>query len=241
MIIVRRSVGGLVQDLACPRHQGWIGPFLHCLLQKQLGERLVDEDPLHLHARFGEEFRHQSPRPPQIEVAARQRLANPPPSLARGPRHRAAIIREAKHGRKVGKRIPVPIHSIEENVHIPSALVRTVHARVSPTAQRHISDIGHASRGGLLDLREGAPQPDHEFLNGEAAAARTPVGMDLVAISFDRQGDRAQERPMSVGTPGQAAPIGSSEDPHAARERGQSREGKLNRLQAWQSVSPLPS
>jgi hypothetical protein len=117
--------------------------------------------------------------------------------------------------------------------------VRTVHARVSPAALRHISDIGGASRGGLLDLRKGTPQPAHEFLNGEAAAARTPVGMDLVAISFDRQGDRAQEGPVRVGTPGQAAPIGSGEDPHAARKRGQSREGKLNCLQRRKTSRPF--
>ena len=119
--------------------------------------------------------------------------------------------------------------------------MRTVHARVSPPAQRQISDIGHASRGGLLDPSKGSPQTVHEFLDGKAAAARAPVGVDLVALSFDRQGDRTQEGSVRVGTPGQAGAPGSGKDPHATRKRGQSREGKLNCLQASQDLPPLPT
>jgi hypothetical protein len=100
--------------------------------------------------------------------------------------------------------------------------------------------MGHASRGGLLDLRKGAPQTAHKFLDGEAAAARAPIGVDLVAISFDRQGDRTQQDSVCVGTPGQASASSSGKDPHAARKRGQSREGKLNCLQASHDLPPLP-
>jgi hypothetical protein len=82
--------------------------------------------------------------------------------------------------------------------------MRTVHARVSSTAQRQIPDIGHAAWGGLLDPGKGARQPAHEFLDGEAASARAPIGVDLVAVSFKGQGDRPQKRPARVGTPRQA-------------------------------------
>ena len=108
--------------------------------------------------------------------------------------------------------------------------MRTVHARVSPATQRQISDIGYAARGGVLDTRKGPCQSTDEFLDGEGSASRAPLAVNLVAVSFHGQSDRAQQNPVRMSTPRQADSPTGSKYSHATRKQAQRHDGKRDCL-----------